>query len=525
MTRMNALRSAALSAFAAALLCASVSAQEAIHSFADLRYDFLALNGEIGRPYLNYKTLSDSTWENAEGWRTYGPELFLSYNSALPQGANDGALWQGRGGNARLTAGLRFEGGGFELTLRPELLASQNLSFALMPSAYPSEYGYIWGYGPGIGADAPQQFGDDPLVEGSWGDTELRYTWRGATIGLGFQSPWLGPGRVNAIMHSNNAGPYPKADIGLRRRPVTLFGWYAGDVEARLWAGYLSESEHFDENEENDHNLISALAVAYAPSFLPGLSLFANRSYLAPWDAESLGSIPRLFFINLRKGGAQDDWDQRASFGFDYLLPEAGVEVYGEAGLNDYGPSLDGYIRYPFHSMVYTWGLRKAVHIGGDSFCRGEILLEVTNMELSQDFQFQWPATFYMHHQVVQGYTNEGQWLGAGIGTGGNSQYLSIRGYATNGVFEIYIQRSNPDNDFLYRETILKDGSTSTRIEDFRADLSIGVRMSRPLDERCNLACGFAITQVHNPLYDGIDWERTDKTYNARAELAISRDL
>jgi hypothetical protein len=519
---MRKTTTAAILALFAAIL--PLAAQEAIHSSDDLRHDFLALVGEEERPYLNYKTLSDSDWNGSETWRIYGPELFTSYNSTAPYGTNDGALWQGRGLNTSLSGGARYAAHGFELTFKPQLTFSQNQDFDIMPSAYRNEYGYIWAYAYGVGADAPQRFGDDPLYGYSWGDSEIRYTWKRATIGFGTQSPWVGPGRVNAIMHSNNAPPYPKMDIGLRRMPVTIFNRYLGDAEARLWAGYLSESDYFDDDSSNDHNLISALSVAYAPSFLPGLTLFVNRSYLAPWEGNSAKSLASLFFVDLTKGGAQDIWDQRASLGFDYLLPAAGVEVYGEAGINDYGPSLAGYIRYPFHSMVYTAGIRKSVAIPKHDELRGEIIFEWSNLELSQDFQFQWPATFYMHYQIIQGYTNRGQWLGAGIGTGGNSQYLGFKLYHPRGTSEVFIQRVNPDNDYLYVMTIKDSGSeaVASRIKDFRADLSLGARTNFLVNDRLSALFGLVITQINNPYYNSISWAETEKTYNFRLETGVS---
>src|SRR5690606_18906508 len=117
-----------------------------------------------------------------------------------------------------------------------------------------------------------------------------------------------------------------------------------------------------------------------------------------------------LFFIPGNIHGGRDTWDQRASLGFNYLLLELGFEVYTEIGLNDYSPGLDGYIRYPFHSMVYTSGARKSFSFNAlNKHYKGELLLEISNLEMSQDFQFQWSSTFYSHHIITQGYNNQGQ--------------------------------------------------------------------------------------------------------------------
>ena len=96
--------------------------------------------------------------------KVYGPELFNSVNTTSPYGQNDGALWQGRGYNAKLSGGVRLEGYGFELTFLPELCFSQNAEFEYIKSSYTGEnfkskaedYGY---YGLAC-IDAPQRFGN-----------------------------------------------------------------------------------------------------------------------------------------------------------------------------------------------------------------------------------------------------------------------------------------------------------------------------------------------------------------------------
>ena len=313
------------------LLPVGLFSQEALKSAEEDYYDFLSLQGLANRPALNYRTLSDGQWrlegEAAEGshvwagnnlgttftlwqdaspaenWfargllqgidlKVYGPEWYNSYNTAAPYGQNDGALWQGKGYNTSLTAGIRFESYGFELTLKPQLSFSQNLSFDYIqpnytafgkdgnPTVYngkASQYGY---YGI-TNIDAPQRFGDKPFFVYDWGDSEVRWTWHSFTVGFGTQAIWLGPAKLNPILHSNNAPSYPKVDIGLRRQPVVLpwLGWYLGDVEFRGWWGKLSESDYFDNDDSNNYNLISGLSFAWAlPGIFDGLSIGINRT-------------------------------------------------------------------------------------------------------------------------------------------------------------------------------------------------------------------------------------------------------
>jgi len=531
----------------ALLLQTQIATQERLLSREEGYYDFLALQGRIQRPYLNYRTLSDSQWtgvESAPGpWsavprnrislggyvdmRLYWPEGRCFYNSDLPFGQNDGALWQGRGVNLDSTAGIRLVAFGLELTIKPQFVFSQNLFFRILPSAYDSPYGYYWGGARNVGADAPQRFGDAAIVGFSWGDSELRFSWKGLTVGIGTQSPWIGPGRINAIIHSNNAAPYPKIDAGIRKTRIRVGDVDLGELEARLWLGNLKESAYFDSDPSNDDRLVSGLAVGYAPSILPGLALFATRTYLSKWRVESLATIPTLLFFKFNNNGGDDSWDQRVSLGFDFLLPEAGVEFYGEAGLNDNpGPTLDAIIRNFSHDVVYTGGFRKAVALPGKDL-EGELLFEWSNLESSAVYaQFIGTSSFYFHGQIVQGYTNEGQWLGAGIGTGGNSQYLGFKIFHKSGSLNFYAWRYNPDNDFLLRFTTPSAGYPADNIYDtnFKAVLALGLQTTWFFPHRLALDAGIALVQVHDPLYSG-GWFESEKTNGFRLEFGLSRSL
>ena len=122
---------------------------------------------------------------------------------------------------------------------------------------YSNKYAYTWGYGNDVGADAPQRFGDSACWTYDWGDTEVRWSWKAFTVGFGTQSPWIGPAWLNPVLHSNNAPAYPKFDIGLRKTSIHLpwLGWYIGDVEGRIWIGRTTESDFFDDDSSNDHNI------------------------------------------------------------------------------------------------------------------------------------------------------------------------------------------------------------------------------------------------------------------------------
>jgi hypothetical protein len=511
----------------AALLCVSglLHSQEALKSVEEEYYDFLALQGLAERPTLNYRTLSDSVWTVPAGtehiWqdqnlglpryffdgklklKIYGPELFNSVNTAAPYGQNDGALWQGRGYNASLTGGVRLEAFGIEATFKPQLAFSQNMAFDIMKgemsgpnySGKGDTYGYFWNT-----VDAPQRFGNEPFFTWDWGDSEIRYTWKTLTVGFGTQSIWLGPAYLNPILHSNNAPTYPKFDIGLRKQPITIpwVNWYVGDIEARIWVGYLSESDYFDNDDSNDHNMFHGLSFAYAPSILPGLTLFVNRVCLVPWEWQNL-----KYFWPAKTYTIED---QKASFGASWIFPAVGFEIYGEMAIDDYvSGKVLGYIRHPFHSTVYTAGLKKTLKISRQKKMFGEILFEFNWTEMTQDFQFEWPYGFYFHHIIKQGYTNRGQWLGSGIGAAGNSQYLAFKLYYPKGHSLLFVSRNNPDNNYLYKEAVYASAENKelarNNSNSNKANFLIGLHSGYYLTSSFLLSGGLTYDLIINPFY------------------------
>jgi hypothetical protein len=499
------------------LLPSTLTAQEALKSVEEEYYDFLALQGITRRPSLNYRTFSDSVWtvneNSSHPWqslnlgafrtlfgdfrmRVYGPELFMSVNTAAPYGQNDGVLWQGRGFNALFKGGVRFEGYGVELTLLPHFAFSQNADFKILPSVYENEYGYFWGYG----VDAPQRFGNKPFFDWDFGDSEIRYTWKTLTVGFGTQAIWLGPSYLNSILHSNNAPAYPKFDIGLRRQRITIprLGWYIGDFEARLWVGRLEESDYFDNNASNNYTMFHGMALAYAPSFLPGLTLFFNRTCLVPWEWKNL-----KFILPNNNNSIED---QKVSFGFSWIFPQVGFELYGELGIDDFVPNgiLHGYTRYPFHTMLYTVGLKKNIPLSPSRNIYGELFFEWNSMEMSQDFQFYWPYSPYFHSPIIHGYTNRGQWLGAGSGWGGSSQYLEFKLYYPNGSSSLFIHRNNPDNNFIYHQAISLSVDEELRnkyVKSWKANLVIGLTTNYFFTKTFSLGGGLMYNLIVNPYY------------------------
>lgn len=458
-------------------------AQEALKSTEEEYYDFLSLQGLVERPTLGYRTLSDSVWEIPENtehvwqnnnlgstrvlwqsenqgnnwftkgffhgfkYKLFGPDWFNSFNTAAPYGQNDGALWQGRGYNTSLTAGARIEGYGFELTFKPMVTFSQNLGFDYLPGIYGNEHSYFWAGN----IDLVQRFGDNPYFQFDWNDTEIRYSFYNFTIGFGTQAFWLGPAKLNPILGSNNAGGFPKFDIGLRKTDLIIPGlnWNLGKIESRIWIAQLTESDYFDNDNFKDKNLFNGFYISYSPSFWSNFTIGITKVCLTRWGNNFWMYLNPFYFSNDINGVGED---QKASIFMDINIPNAGFNIYAEFGLDDYTSNQAGNF---FHTFISTFGLSKQFTISKKRQIYGLLFSELNFFEMSQDFQLQWNYMgFYAHHQIKEGYTQNGQIIGAGSGFFGNSQLIGFKIYMPRTELQLFYHRNVPDMNYLYNKAV-----------------------------------------------------------------------
>lgn len=539
------------------LITVNLFSQEALKSVEEEYYDFLSLQGLVERPTLGYRTLSDSVWNIEEdtdhiwknnnlgstkilwesenqgnNWFTkgffhgikykfYGPEWFNSYNTAAPYGQNDGALWQGRGYNTSLTSGIRAEGYGFELTLKPQVVWSENREFEINTDIYKNPYSYSFtAETVNHKIDWVQRYGDNPYFNFSFGDSEIRWNWKTFTVGFGTQSPWLGPAQLNPMLGSNNADPYPKLDIGIRKTPITIpfINLYIGDIEGRIWTGMLYESEYFDSKPDNNKRMLNAMSASYSPSFIPGFTFGLNRIFMTYWKPENLSYLLRLFTASKLNSlaSSRNDEDQKFSIFIDWKFSQVGFEVYGEFGRDDFSSNET---TNPFHTAIYTVGAKQFIPLPWG--LKSELNFEWNNFEMSQDFQLQWPYIgYYGHGFVKQGYTNNGQIIGAGSGALGNSQYLCYKVYFNKGYVDFFWHRYCPNNNSVYSIGVKS-------IADTKSDLYTNWYANF---ETCNTFGGEAIyflnkNLIINPSYSVVRFihrgYRNDHIYNHNIKVNI----
>lgn len=363
-------------------------------------------------------------------------------NSHHPYGWNDGAMIPAKGYQTLISGGFVAKFGPLSIQLKPEYVYAQNGSFQSFGTlrsdaeltAYYRNYNVI---------DAPERFGNTTYSKFNWGQSSIRLTVGPASIGLSNESLWWGPGIKNSLMMSNNAQGFKHITLNTVRPVKTPIGSFEGQIfGGRLESSgftpldktVLSNGTPIYNVPRNDWRYLAGLNINYQPKWLPGLFVGFTRTFMSYGpDLEGLDDyIP--FFVPFQKnkidnGGGDDGSarDQRTSLYARWVFTKAKAEVYFEYGLNDNSYNFRDFIGAPDHSRAYLFGFKKLVPIKNNDSEFIQVGAEINQMSQTIDgLLVRYAGSFYYHGEVRQGYTNNGEVLGAGSGTGGNLQSFDI---------------------------------------------------------------------------------------------------
>lgn len=388
-------------------------------------------------------------------WHFYSPRFYQSYNSRFPSGMNDGALWQGRGYNTSLALGAVVRWRFLEAALRPEFGYSQNSDFDLSP--FPvrsdlSEYSYPFRRI----VDLPQRFGDQPLQWSDWGNSYLKLIAGPVAMAWSNEHHWFGPAWFNPIIMSNNAPGFRHIYLETHRPLQTR----AGTFESRIYWGALHESDYFYVDRDTPKRYLTGLMVAWSPSFIENVSLAAVRTFYEYWPEGglSLQDITRIYepfykieFVSDDNPSGSDEASQMFSLMLRWFFPSYGSEVYAEFARNDHALDYRDLVMEPEHATAFTLGAIKSSDLGSRRFLTYHF--ELTQIEGRKTMLYRGGyyrmGHYYTDNIVRQGYTQQGQVLGAGIGPGSGSQYFGVTLYDRWGRAGLFLRRVVNDNDNL----------------------------------------------------------------------------
>lgn len=436
-------------------------------------------------PLVNDSDFSETA---VEGLYLYDIYSFSSYNTDFPHGMNDGLLWQGKGFNTIARAGLFYKWKYGYIKLLPEFSLSQNLSFDTLPPANSeSNYGSIWS-----GIDNPQRMGDNILTYFTFGQSSVGFEYLNFELSISNENVKYGPVTRNPIMLSYNAPGYAKVNFNVKNlsTPIGTLGIYTN------W-GWTEESVDFDSNPDNDKTFISSMMITYNPVFLKNLTLGASRFVLGngsefdPAWILTILEIPGLVEV---RGYGYDRQDQRFSIFGELNYPNVGFRGYFEWGRNDHASNLRRLVLIPDRTAAYSLGFDQKVG-NNQEFT---FTFEHSSLVASDDILIAGTGfpNFYSHHYSNHGQTNLGQILGAGIGSGSKSMYLSMDHEVNReNKWGIYIEHVNYDIDELLRNS---DKYKEDDVDNiYNVLLSIGSSYYRLFD-KLTLGIGYDFTINYN---------------------------
>jgi hypothetical protein len=325
---------------------------------------------------------------------------------------NDGSMIPAKGYQSQISAGIFAQYGPLSVQLRPEYVFAANPDFQVTRTYYGS-------------ADLPGRFGDEPYSRLSWGQSSIRLNAGPVSLGLSNENLWWGPGIYNSLLMSNQAAGFKHLTLNTSRPIRTPIGSLEGQV-----IGARLEGSGYTALLPDDWRYLSAIALSYQPRWVPGLFLGFARSFQTYHEdlGKGFGDYFPLFQA-FQKANTDEDSkrrDQIVSLFGRWLIPAAKAEVYFEYGLNDHSYNIRDFLMAPEHSRAYTIGMRKLLPYKSRTDEYIQLGLELTHMEQSIDRIIRSAGDWYTHSQLLHGYTNRGEVLGAGIGSGSNFQILSM---------------------------------------------------------------------------------------------------
>lgn len=375
----------------------------------------------------------------------------FSYNSSYPRGFNDGPIWKGKGMTWELHGGLAGNKGVLSYHFQPALFYSQNLNFDLSNERINSLSEFAYQLTSQI--DWTQRYGQNPFLSFHPGQSEVKITINNFFTSISTQNYSFGPSIFNPILLSQQGEGFPHIRIG--NNPLSL-GEKIGKLEVNFLAGLLKESNYFDSNRDNDRRYFNGLFFGFSPSFMKNINIgFGKVLYKQTrfFAAEDVLSTVYIFDSGVKDGdtiSTNDTFDQLASISVEWRFPEVGFRAYGEFAKNDFTGNARWTLIEPEHSRGYTIGFEKNIITK-----RGkevQLIYEHTNLSVNQAYLWRATPPFYSHGVNRQGYTNNGQLLGAGIGPGGNSDHFAIQiKNHDNNLFGLLIQRIENNRDFFVR--------------------------------------------------------------------------
>lgn len=369
--------------------------------------------------------------------RLLRPRMDAVFNSAYPQGENDGPVWAGRGMTVSAAAGVQLRVGALSARLEPLVFWAENRDFDLVPLA--DSIRFQDGRTPGI-VDLPQRFGEGSFARVDPGESWVRVDARGVALGASTATQVWGPALDQPLVLGANAAGFPHVFLGTSR-PWNV---WIGRLHARILWGSLGQSEYSPMRGHGSRRFMSGVLGTFQPRGLDGLEVGVARFFHDPWPRGGLSGeqlvrpVESFFKVSLDRrdepGGPVGVENQLSSVFARWVLPRAGLEIFGEYMRDDHSwDALDALLE-PERSRGYLVGGRKA-------WLRGErmtaLRAEWLTTQQTHVVQAAYTGLVYRHSILRQGHTSGGQLLASPAAFGGGGSVVALERWSPRGRWSV----------------------------------------------------------------------------------------
>jgi hypothetical protein len=395
-------------------------------------------------------------------WSLLPLSLQTQFNSHHPYGWNDGPMIPSKGLQTLTSAGIYMAYGPLTIQLNPQFVTAANSEFETFNKNY-DDVIFARYYDIYNNIDLPVRFGTQSYTKLYWGQSSIRLNFKALSFGVSTENLWWGPGIRNSLLMSNSAPGFAHLTFNTLRPIKTPIGSFegqliAGRLENSGFAPLVPDHSYFGTNlyvpKLNDWRYLAGIVLTWQPKWLPGLFLgFDQSSQTYGKDLSGITDYLPLFSSN-KQVRAPDNpinkQDQRSAVFMRWIWTQEHAEIYFEYGHNNNTNDFTQNLLSPDKSRAYIFGLRKMLPFNKSGNENILIGVEVTQLQENDINNIKQGYEWYVSKYIRQGYTNQGEVLGAGIGPGGNLQSLSVSWIKGLKKLGIQIERYTHNDDFYY---------------------------------------------------------------------------
>jgi Capsule assembly protein Wzi len=454
-----------------------------------------------------------------------------SVNSAFPWGANDGALWQGRGLTTAIGGGATMRLGPLSLIAAPIAFTAQNSAFPLLA---PPDYARSPIADPlfPTKVDLPQRMGERSYSKLDAGESSVKLRVGGFNLGIATSSAGWGTGEAFPAILGPNGGGFPHIFVGTRGRGVHLpmlgrvTGRYIfGVLSQTPWSPVQGSESYVDAQTSGTRRIGTGLSVSLMPDLLKNLEVGASRFYHSPflavpserwkaWSKPFEGVLKKSFRDRSGPPGDQngDIDNQLASFFARFVFPQRGVETSFELFREDHSWDSRDFAQEAENNGAVMAAIRVATHRSPTKLA--VLTLEYFDGDIRPIAQARPQGFLYVHGTLLQGHTQRGQLLGSPVGVGAISgAKASWESFGASGSTRFTVQRlrtrsvGTSDIQGLYRSAQVGVGNSHDWILD--ANVSGSRRKGdRTLSAEAGVAWAgvWQYGQARTNLYSRLSW-------------------